>query len=254
VISTPPNPPLQARMNDYWKFLSSRAWRKIRKRILARDSGVCVICGSDAKEVHHHDYDKATMCGENDDSLVSLCEDCHRSIEFSTYGEKRTSLREKRVVFENRKIAYSALKKRGIDLVCSENVQKKQKIVTVSFKDKYWGEHFVEMSSVLWSLICSFRTRYNLHLSRRTSLKKLYRDRGIPLVELPSRKRRMLFRIIGEDTGQLSYIDGEYDMPWKEFLKREDYSFRVARPKRVRLTRRSTKRAQIAARAGEQHV
>jgi hypothetical protein len=240
-------------MNDYWKFLSSSAWRKTRRRILARDEGVCVVCGSDAKEVHHHDYDEATMSGENDNSLVSLCEGCHRSIEFSTSGKKRISLREKRAVFEDRKIAHLALKKRGIDLACSENVQKKRRIVTVSFRDRYWGEHFVEMSSVLWPLICSFRTRYKLHLSRPASLKKLYRESGIPLLELPSRKRRVLFRIIGEDTGQLSFIDGEYDMPWKEwkdFLKRWDYSFRVALPKRVRLTRRSTGRAQITARAG----
>src|SRR5258706_3141166 len=222
-------------MDDYWKYLSSSEWRKIRKRILARDGGVCVVCETTAKEVHHHDYDEATMRGENDDSLVSLCEACHRSIEFSTSGEKRTSSREKRTIFEDRKIAYLALKKRGIDLVCSENIQRKRKIIEVSFRDRYWGEYFVEMTSILWPLICSFRKRYRLHLSRRTSLKKLYRADGIPLLELPSRKQRVLFRIIGKDTAQVSFRDGEYDMPWKEwqdFLKRRDVSFRVALPKR----------------------
>jgi len=42
--------------------------------IRARDSHVCVICGAEAKHVHHIDYDKQNCADSN---LVSLCISCH---------------------------------------------------------------------------------------------------------------------------------------------------------------------------------
>ena len=58
-----------------WARRMPPGWAATRRRILARDGGRCVQCGTPATEVHH------TQPGREDDgSLVSLCSGCHRAI------------------------------------------------------------------------------------------------------------------------------------------------------------------------------
>ena len=56
-----------------------RNCRKLRK-VFKRDNGVCLVCGSDAKEVHHiisfREY-KNKVEADNITNLISLCKRCH---------------------------------------------------------------------------------------------------------------------------------------------------------------------------------
>lgn len=50
-----------------------RDWHRVRQRVLARDGGVCVLCGAGASHVDH-------VVRGSDHSLSnlrSLCESCH---------------------------------------------------------------------------------------------------------------------------------------------------------------------------------
>ena len=76
-------------VRDYSKYLKSRRWQKIRRRVLGRDGGKCRSCGGRATEVHHGNYDPATMQGDRIDRLYSLCRDCHEAVSLDIFGLKR---------------------------------------------------------------------------------------------------------------------------------------------------------------------
>ena len=77
------------RVVDYGQYLKGSRWRKIRKRVFARDAGKCRSCGARATEVHHGSYDPATMRGDSIDRLYALCRDCHEAVSFDIFGMKR---------------------------------------------------------------------------------------------------------------------------------------------------------------------
>ena len=58
----------------YKKYLESPAWQMKRNEIIQRDGGQCV-CGTQATEVHHKNYDNIGKEPLSD--LVALCEECH---------------------------------------------------------------------------------------------------------------------------------------------------------------------------------
>jgi hypothetical protein len=66
---------------NYGKYLNSPEWFKIRARVL-RVRRTCELCGKEAEQVHHDNYDSVVMAGAMDDCLVSLCCECHHEIEF----------------------------------------------------------------------------------------------------------------------------------------------------------------------------
>jgi 5-methylcytosine-specific restriction endonuclease McrA len=75
-------------MSKAWSGGSTRAWRKTRARVLARDGEVCQLrldcCTWRATEVHHLDG-KAE--GDDDTSrLVAVCHACHEAV---TAAEQR---------------------------------------------------------------------------------------------------------------------------------------------------------------------
>lgn len=74
-------------IRSYAAYLTSRCWKAIRRRVLLRDKGKCQVCGSRAQCVHHIDYKKATLYGQQDTSLISLCDDCHAAVEWD--GESK---------------------------------------------------------------------------------------------------------------------------------------------------------------------
>jgi hypothetical protein len=84
----------------YENYLRTVLWTAIRDWVVESQSGKCAICDDEATEVHHHDYDEATMLGLRSSELVGLCARCHTLIEFDVTHTKRMSLQDKRAVFD----------------------------------------------------------------------------------------------------------------------------------------------------------
>lgn len=74
------------------EYLDSPLWKGIRTRVLIRDGNKCRVCLKNARHVHHRSYDYATMSGRNLGRLVSICDSCHREIEFT--GDAKNTLRQ----------------------------------------------------------------------------------------------------------------------------------------------------------------
>ena len=72
----------------YRDYLASDLWREVRLRALRRDRFACRCCGDRATQVHHRKYEYRVMKGEVLGHLLSLCERCHKSIEFRDDGQK----------------------------------------------------------------------------------------------------------------------------------------------------------------------
>lgn len=75
---------------SYADYLTSVLWAEIREAVLDRDNRQCRICDRKARAVHHIDYSEATMIGDSLESLVSVCHNCHKKIEFNEEGKKHT--------------------------------------------------------------------------------------------------------------------------------------------------------------------
>ena len=67
-------------MSAYATQLTDRRWEEVRQRILRRDGGRCVVCGSaDRLNVHHRLYREGRAAWEyRAEDLVTLCSDHHR--------------------------------------------------------------------------------------------------------------------------------------------------------------------------------
>lgn len=74
--------------DSYAEYLEGAAWKAIRSAKLAVDP-LCEICDANAEAVHHIAYDRETLVGKNAAGLVSVCNQCHRDIEFTSSGRKR---------------------------------------------------------------------------------------------------------------------------------------------------------------------
>ena len=65
-----------------WDGGSTRAWRKVRARVLARDSYLCQlrldVCTTTATCVHHTQGRAAT--GDNPRYLVASCRECNAQV------------------------------------------------------------------------------------------------------------------------------------------------------------------------------
>jgi hypothetical protein len=75
---------------DYQVYLTSKLWKKIRRRVLKRDKKTCVFCGGKAQHVHHSSYEREVMEGKADQMLVSMCAVCHYYIHYDDNGSMRT--------------------------------------------------------------------------------------------------------------------------------------------------------------------
>ena len=70
-------------MKTYAELLKDPRWQKKRLEIFQRDYFCCRICGSKdvTLNVHHQWYEKKTKPWDvDDDSLITLCENCHKFI------------------------------------------------------------------------------------------------------------------------------------------------------------------------------
>lgn len=78
--------------DSYKAYLASDLWKSIRATVLKRDKHACLVCGERATEVHHKSYKMDAIVGAKTLSLMSLCRNCHVTIEFS--GQEKLSVRE----------------------------------------------------------------------------------------------------------------------------------------------------------------
>jgi 5-methylcytosine-specific restriction enzyme A len=68
----------------YLEFLKSPEWQRKRAKIIARDGGKCVVCGSRSRlQVDHLKYPDRdasfrAFVGQRLDQLQTLCQKCHR--------------------------------------------------------------------------------------------------------------------------------------------------------------------------------
>lgn len=85
---------------NYENYLRSPRWKAIRERVLKRDSRQCRLCGSPTIIAHHHSYDEPTLLGYSIERIFSLCNACHKSVEFDC--ENKRTLAEVQAVFAGR--------------------------------------------------------------------------------------------------------------------------------------------------------
>ncbi len=84
---------------SYQEYLTSPLWSEIRRKVFARDKGLCVLCGMLARDVHHLDYQRQTMLGKSLDRVVSLCSLHHEVIEMD--GQSKRSFPDVAKVFDS---------------------------------------------------------------------------------------------------------------------------------------------------------
>lgn len=76
----------------YKEYLASPEWAALRQKVLDRDGGRCVACRDDASCVHHAKYSNRVLFGtEPSAALISLCNRCHKFIEFNEDGSKTST-------------------------------------------------------------------------------------------------------------------------------------------------------------------
>lgn len=85
---------------SYQDYLQSSLWKQIRRRALDRDGGKCCVCGGTANQVHHQTYSIDVLTGKNIRPLKSLCDACHRGVEFKDDGRKRDIREVGQVLYE----------------------------------------------------------------------------------------------------------------------------------------------------------
>ena len=74
--------------SQYETYMRSELWKRIRHNVLTRDNAKCCCCNGKATNVHHRDYDSATMSGDALHRLVSICRKCHRDIHRDANGKR----------------------------------------------------------------------------------------------------------------------------------------------------------------------
>lgn len=63
----------------YREYLNSNEWKKLKRKVIARDNGICCGCGEKRTlDVHHLTYDR--VGNELMTDLISLCSVCHARV------------------------------------------------------------------------------------------------------------------------------------------------------------------------------
>ena len=83
---------------SYSQYLNGPLWRRIRKRVVRRDRGRCVLCTGTGWQAHHLSYSQTVLLGRRMDQLQLLCKRCHNAVEGSR-GEKRSPSEARREFF-----------------------------------------------------------------------------------------------------------------------------------------------------------
>ena len=72
---------------QYKSYLESDGWKKLRLKILWRDSFKCQDCSSTATQVHHLNYDHLHTDKESE-FCISICSTCHKKRHNINTGKK----------------------------------------------------------------------------------------------------------------------------------------------------------------------
>lgn len=108
----------------YKDYLKSDLWNDIRERVFERDGSKCQCCGNDAVTAHHISYNFEVMMGDQDESLMSVCNSCHYNIHYDR-NKNRMTLDQSSARVERFK-KYGQWEKEGWD-GNSEPIRKKRK-------------------------------------------------------------------------------------------------------------------------------
>lgn len=83
---------------SYREYLSSDLWKRVRAVVFQKKGRKCFCCGSKASQIHHNNYAKDELLGENVKRLVPLCGRCHTRIEFR--GVEKATLWEAKAEYK----------------------------------------------------------------------------------------------------------------------------------------------------------
>jgi hypothetical protein len=83
--------------SSYREYLASPLWARIRSRVLHTCRYQCKSCLKRATQVHHRHYALEVMSGQNIGSLIALCGDCHKDIEFAEGQKTKLGTANKRL-------------------------------------------------------------------------------------------------------------------------------------------------------------
>lgn len=86
---------------DYRAYLGSLRWVEIRKRAFRAKGSKCVLCGGKTTQIHHESYTEAVLAGIDLGPLHPICVPCHKAIETTPDGWKR-SFEETAEIFAER--------------------------------------------------------------------------------------------------------------------------------------------------------
>lgn len=76
----------------YSEYLASPLWKGIHRSVIRRDQGLCQVCRkAPALQVHHRKYTRQTLLGQDLQSLISICVECHRDAEIARSGKQLTT-------------------------------------------------------------------------------------------------------------------------------------------------------------------
>lgn len=161
----------------YENYLRTVLWTAIRDWVVESQSGKCAICDHRATEVHHHDYDEATMLGQRSSGLVGLCARCHELIEFDENRTKRVSLDDKRAVFEKLASEFTCLKQEGFRVT----VERSKQTINLEYVGNEDFLKFIECSSLAYGFIVNRSLRSELKFPLPLGREKLQQKSGVAL-------------------------------------------------------------------------
>ena len=57
---------------------ATAGWKKLRRTVLARDRGICHLCGKAGADIVDHKVPVSLGGGDDPDNLGAICDPCHR--------------------------------------------------------------------------------------------------------------------------------------------------------------------------------
>lgn len=69
--------------SEYLKYLQSKEWKNIRKKVYQERNMICELCGKKIEKkyhIHHTNYENIGK--EKMEDLMLICEKCHKEIHY----------------------------------------------------------------------------------------------------------------------------------------------------------------------------
>lgn len=147
--------------NDFLAQYQSQWWMETSKRIKSRDHNTCQMCGCNDKplSVHHLYYGGGGSIKVDDESLITLCEDCHRlqNLYREINNDMIQELKQRLTDAELYVLLYSALNDYTIqtDIPCWMASYPQSKILKTNdaVMDNYMSNLYTWRTSVYYNVI-----------------------------------------------------------------------------------------------------